>query len=88
MVSVPEQTWVRVSQHNIHLHEYPASIKVEDANLKARDFHDSVDFKDICVGNVADAAIAFVCCLLLIISFERLWLGSKEEGAPGFTFPW
>jgi len=40
------------------------------------------------VGNVTDAPVAFVCCLLLIISFKRLWLGSKEEDALGLTFPW
>lgn len=40
------------------------------------------------MGNVTDAPIVFVCCLLLIILFKRLWLGSKEEDAPGFTFPW
>lgn len=88
VASIPEQSWVRVSQHKICLHKYPTLMKAEDANLKAQYFHDSVDFKDICVGNVTDAPIAFVCCLLLIISFKRLWLSSKEEDAPGFTFPW
>lgn len=87
VASVPEQSWVRVSQH-ICFHKYPALIKAEDANLKTQYFYDSVDFKDICVGNVTDAPIVFVCCLLLIISFKRLWLGSKEEDAPVFTFPW
>lgn len=88
VAGVPEQSWVRVSQHNICLHKYPALIKAEDANLKAQCFHDSVDFKDICMGNVTDAPIAFVCCLLLVSSFERLWLGSKKEDASGVTFPW
>lgn len=85
---VPEQSWVIVSQHSICLYKCPAASKVKDANLKAEHFRDAVDSKDICVGNVRDAPMAFVCCLLLISSLRRLWLGSREEDASGFALPW
>lgn len=45
--------------------------------MKAPYFHDSVGFEDVCMGNVTDPPIAFVCCLLLVVSFKRLWLGSR-----------